>query len=160
MLSSEGDDDVEFAFDEASPAEEDLAPDPPSVENYENRFPEPDVDDLGAGSDLDPRTHRTFIVCVLLSNVALFCVSLGVMLVYFRGQWSIGLGVAGVGALAGIRTVQHYRSWQQYRRERDARDENGVDGNETGPESTSPEATSPEATSPEATSPESDGSQR
>ncbi|SEH39100.1 hypothetical protein SAMN05192561_101458 [Halopenitus malekzadehii] len=158
MLSSEGDDDVEFAFDEASPAEEDLAPDPPSVENYENRFPEPDVDDLGAGSDLDPRTHRTFIVCVLLSNVALFCVSLGVMLVYFRGQWSIGLGVVGVGVLAGIRTVQHYRSWQQYRRERDARDEAGVDRNETDPEPTEPEPTDPGSTDSEPTDPTSNGS--
>ncbi|QHS17132.1 DUF7322 domain-containing protein [Halopenitus persicus] len=128
MLPREGDDDVEFGFDEASPAEEELAPEQPSVENYEDRFPEPDADDFGLGADLDPRTYRTFIICVLLSNVALFCVSLGAMLVYFRGQWSIGLGLAGLGVLAGIRTLQHYRSWQQYRRERDAAD---VDGDES-----------------------------
>ncbi|WP_096390827.1 DUF7322 domain-containing protein [Halopenitus persicus] len=155
MLPREGDDDVEFAFDETSPAEEELAPDQPSVENYEDRFPEPDADDFGLGSDLDPRTYRTFIVCVLLSNAALFCVSLGAMLVYFRGQWSIGLGLAGLGVLAGIRTFQHYRSWQQYRRERDTEDEDadGSDGSNEGADE------SDGSDGSETTDPNPDGSQ-
>ncbi|MFC6615044.1 hypothetical protein ACFQAS_08795 [Halopenitus salinus] len=109
----------EFAFDEPSPTEVDLAPKAPSVSNPADRFSEP-TGDLGDPGDLDPRTHRTFVICVLYSNAALFGVSLGVMIWYFRGRLRVGAAVAVLGLLAGIRTYQHYRSWQQYRRERDA----------------------------------------
>lgn len=130
----DGDDDAErgrgeFAFDEPSPAEVDLSPEAPSVANPADRFSDPDdgasgpgsdASGLGDATDLDPRTHRTFVVCVFLSNAALFGVSLGAMLWYFRGRPRLGVGIVLLGLLAGIRTLQHYRSWQRYRRERDA----------------------------------------
>lgn len=126
----------EFAFDEPSPAEAELAPDPPEVANPADRFasadedasgPGSDANGFGDGTDLDARTHRTFVVCVFLSNAALLGVSLGSMLWYFRGQTQLGTGISVLGLLAAVRTLQHYRSWQRYRRERDAERDEQID---------------------------------
>lgn len=59
---------------------------------------------------------RLFWASVVLVNVAVFALSLGPMLIVFRGQWFLGLGLIGGGAVALTRT---YRLYQQFKRERD-----------------------------------------
>lgn len=127
-------DEGEVSFDEPSQAERDLAPKAPSVTNYEDRFPEPDESELiGDISEVDDRTFSAFIACVVYTNVALFAVSLGAMLWYFRGLTTWGGGLVVVGLLAAVRTYQQYRAWEQYREKRDAGElDDGDDGGVAG----------------------------
>lgn len=94
--------------------------------------PEADVDDEGlvpgleppeapaVGDDLeenieeaDEEVVRTFAISVLLTNVAVLAVSLGLMLIYFRGRWRLGGGLVVVGVLAQLRMYMHYREWKR-----------------------------------------------
>lgn len=66
----------------------------------------PDVPDEGQA---DPELFRTFWTLVATINLGVLAVSLGLMLVGFRGRWTVG-GAAfllGVGVLAW--------SWYRYR---------------------------------------------
>jgi len=103
--------------------------------------PEADVDDEGlvpgvdppeapaVGDDLeenlgeaDDEVVRTFAISVLLTNVAVLAVSLGLMLIYFRGQWRLGGGLVVVGVLAQLRMYMHYREWKRSGDEADGGD--------------------------------------
>lgn len=72
------------------------------------RIPTPDTDE----TDVDPDILETFWRSVLLANVAVFGAALGPMLVYFRGQWILGLAAIAVGVLTGFRVYQHYRAFE------------------------------------------------
>lgn len=89
-----------------------------------------DVDALEAKrSAVDPEIARRFTNAVILANAGLLFVSLGVMVVYFRGMIEIGgvLVLAGLFALA--RTYQQYRAFEAYRSARDEHEpsERGAD---------------------------------
>ena len=107
------------------------------------RVPEVSTDE----SDVDPHTFKTFWVSVVFTNAAVFGVSLGAMLWYFRGQALLGGALMFVGILAGLRTYASYRSFRADDGESqaasadggaevDRSDPDGVeaDGAETGPE--------------------------
>jgi hypothetical protein len=93
-------------------------PDEPDEVNPESRWddperdlprvPTPDVDE----EDVDPEILETFWRSVILANVALFGLSLGPMLVFFRGQWLWGGAAVALGAVAGLRVYHHYRAFQ------------------------------------------------
>jgi hypothetical protein len=76
---------------------EDLAPDPPTV---------PDT----STNEVDADLKKRFWSLVLVFNVALFGMSLGAMLVGFRGRWEVGGAIFAVGAFAFL------RGWWGYRR--------------------------------------------
>lgn len=121
--SADGDDDILDRW--ADPDSEQSLGDPersiripkaPSVPNYESAVI--DTENLEADlSDVDGDLLNTFAVCVLLTKAGVLLVSIGLLLVAFRGQ----LGVGGVLVLAGtfclIRAVQHYRAYEQNRQD-------------------------------------------
>lgn len=78
----------------------------------------PDVDEPEAtlaDSDVDPAVIALFWRLVLVSNVALFGLSVGPMVLYFRGDALLGGGLLGVGLLAaGYGSVRYW----QFQRER------------------------------------------
>jgi hypothetical protein len=78
------------------------------------RVPTVDVPESTPGDDtaVDPEIQRTFWTAVVLANVAVFGVTVGPMLVYFRGRWLVGLGLVGVGLVALARTYTLYREFQ------------------------------------------------
>ncbi|WP_248897666.1 DUF7322 domain-containing protein [Haloplanus halobius] len=71
------------------------------------RVPSTDTDE----DDADPELVQTFWRSVLLANVAVFALALGPMLIYFRGQWSLGAAAIGLGAITGLRVYQHCRAF-------------------------------------------------
>ena len=92
--------------------------DVPSVRNPADSLPD--------ASSVDPAVQRPFWMAVVYANVALMGVSLGLMLIGFRGQWRWGGAAVVVGLLAGVRVYQVYREFEQRRADRDADD--GEDG--------------------------------
>ena len=116
-------DDDESRFAEPDPEarwgnpEEDL-PSVPEVENPADRLPDP--------ADVDPAIQTAFWAAVVYANVALFGVSLGAMLIGFRGQWRWGGAAVLVGLLAAVRTYQTYRAFRN--RDRDEGEEPSPDG--------------------------------
>lgn len=65
-----------------------------------------------AAIDVDSRTSRYFWGAVALANVAVGAVSIGLMLIGFRGNWELGGGLVLIGLLAGARTYWIYRSFR------------------------------------------------
>jgi len=94
-------------------------PDEPEETNLESRWgdpehdlprvPEPAVEE----KDVDPEILGMFWRSVVLANVSLFGLSLGPMLVYFRGQWLWGGTAIALGALTGVRVYHHYRAFER-----------------------------------------------
>lgn len=82
--------------DEPSDAERELAP-------------SPDVPD---GSDAPRDLRRAFWSLVVTFNVALFALSLGLMLAYFRGQLALGGGLTLAGAALFARGYRRYQVYQ------------------------------------------------
>lgn len=83
---------------------------------------ETDTPEEGEGTiEVDSRTNRYFWSAVVLANVAVGASSLGLMLIGFRGQWTVGGALVLVGILAGIRTYRTYREF------RDGADESDPD---------------------------------
>lgn len=70
-----------------------------------------------ATADVDRETFRAFWGAVVVVNVGLFLVSVGPMLMYFRGQIALGGGMVlvGIGAFAHA-----YLIYRRYRSEEDA----------------------------------------
>ncbi len=79
---------------------ESLGPDPPTVEQP----------DAAAMEDVSEDAARLFFGAVVMANVALFALSLGAMLVYFRGDWELGGAALAVGAVATLFLGRFY--WQ------------------------------------------------
>jgi hypothetical protein len=86
----------------------------PTVEDPSERLrvESPSVRDYSE-VDADPELQKEFWSQVLLFNIALFCLSLGVMLVVFRGQWTLGGGLFAVGLFAFGRGYRRYRTVQK-----------------------------------------------
>jgi hypothetical protein len=61
--------------------------------------------------DVPEEVARNFWAAVIFANVGLFGVSLGAMLIGFRGQWFWGGAAFLVGVLALLRTYLQYRSF-------------------------------------------------
>ncbi|WP_128477623.1 DUF7322 domain-containing protein [Halorussus pelagicus] len=90
-------------------AETDLIPDDPS----ENLAPDPPQVPDTSQNDADPELKQQFWSLVLLFNVALFGMSLGLMLVGFEGRWQVGGALVAVGAFAFLRGWRRYRIVQR-----------------------------------------------
>ena len=91
-------------------------PDEPEEDDPESRWGDPERDlptvpevatpDPGAA---DPELTRLFWASVVAANIALFGLALGPMLVFFRGDWTLGAASVAVGAFALFRTYTYYR---------------------------------------------------
>lgn len=79
----------------------DLGPDPPSVS-----VPDP------ADTEVPPELARVFWVLVVTINVAVLTVSVGAMLVGFRGRWRVGGGLFVLGVLLFVRAGLRYRRYR------------------------------------------------
>lgn len=55
---------------------------------------------LGSLEEIPRETLRAFLVAVVLAQAGLFGISLGLLLVGFRGQWTIGGSLVVCGLLA------------------------------------------------------------
>lgn len=79
-------------------------------------------DTSASAGEIDSDVAGAFWTAVVLANAGLFAVSLGPMLVFFRGQWLFGGGLFVFGLLALARTYQHVRAFQTRDRGDDARE--------------------------------------
>ena len=129
------DEDGELSFGENADADHDITPDVPTAPSVKTF----DVDRSGIndidGSDIDDvddETLRAFVVCVIYANAALLLVSLGPLVWVFEGWTQIGTASVVAGLLAGVRTYQTYRAWDQSRD--DADEETATDAGGSGPE--------------------------
>lgn len=93
----------------------------PSVDDPSDSLPDP--------STVDPDIQRSFLSGVVYANVALLGVSLGLMLVGFRGDWRAGGAAIVIGVLAGVRVYQTVRAFKQRDRDGDA---DGPEGRDEG----------------------------
>lgn len=89
--------------------------------------PEVDLEEV----DVTSETSRYFWAAVVLANVGLAGVSIGLMLIGFRGQWTVGGAVLLLGVLALARTYHVYRQFRTYRADDAASDSDG-DGTSEG----------------------------
>ena len=94
-------------FGESGPDEPDefdpdsLGPDPPDVE--------PDLEEsFEAAADVDDDLFRAFWGAAVFLNVAIAALAIGLMLVYFRGDWRNGGGALLVGAVAAVFAARYY----------------------------------------------------
>jgi hypothetical protein len=100
----------------------DAWPDEPREENPEDRWGNPEDDlvsvpsvdtpDAESGEDVsaDPELAKAFWVSVFFANVALGGISIGLMLIAFRGRWAVGGGAVLVGLFSLIRMYTYYTS--------------------------------------------------
>ena len=108
------------------PSEFDEWPDEPDEPDPESRWgsPEddlasvPSVEDIdpgsdGAGIEADGEIAKFFWVSVIYANVALGGVAIGLLLIGFRGQVTIGSVAVAVGLLALYRTYDLYQKYQK-----------------------------------------------
>ena len=77
----------------------------------EDPFADDDTEFEGSLSGIPVATLRAFLVIAILAQVGLFVVSLGAMLAGFRGQTTLGGGLAAVGALALLAAALVYRRY-------------------------------------------------
>lgn len=136
------DDDGDFDIGETTQTERDLAPDSPG-DDLEEKYAEPDDGELMANvGDVDEETFSAFLASAVLTNIALFAVSLGLMLLYFRGMQQVGGGLVLLGVLAQLRMYQYYREWKKSKRDGESTvtdDETGGDTEESGFETDAPQ---------------------
>lgn len=94
-------------------AEADLLPDNPADNlGTEDLVPEPpSVPDTSKNEgEADPELKKQFWSLVLLFNVALFGMSLGLMVAGFEGRWKVGGAIFLAGAFAFLRGWWQYQS--------------------------------------------------
>ena len=106
MLGDDDEDGDLFGLERQASEAERRGPrvDIPSVDDPSESLPDP--------STVDSEIQRAFVIAVIYANVAVFGVSVGVMLVGFRGQWRWGAAAVVVGLLAGVRVYQTYRAFR------------------------------------------------
>ena len=92
-------DDTSNEPDEFDPGS--LGPEIPSVDV-------PGGESVEIDSDADEVLLRTFWGSVISLNVAMAAVPLGLMFIYFRGNWELGGLAVVVGCVAAIATVRFY----------------------------------------------------
>lgn len=87
-------------------------PDEPSEFNPDSLGPGSELSTGNDEYDVDGDTFRAFWGAVVMANVALFGLTVGPMLMFFRGNYTVGglLFVVGLGSL--VRTYTTYRSYQ------------------------------------------------
>ena len=83
-------------------------------------------DESDGGADLQevftetsPATLRAFLLVSVLVQIGLFAGSLGVMLVVFRRQWTLGTALVGAGLTALALAVLRYRRYRAAHRRRE-----------------------------------------
>lgn len=81
-----------------------------SVPDVETADP---TDRLPDASEVPTEVRRPFWKAVVYTNVATVAASLGVLLILFRGRWTLGFGLLAIGGLAAIRVYQTYRAFKQ-----------------------------------------------
>ena len=117
--------DDDFDFD-LEPSEHE-----PDEWDPEAEFRDPDSDSITIpevstpASEVPKEVARPFWTIVLVLNVAIFFVSLGPMLLYFRGDVEIGLSLIAAGLVLFAMAYRRYRRFQQTLSSRDE------DANET-----------------------------
>jgi hypothetical protein len=103
---------------------DDLGPDAPDpTANVDSRVKE----SLGATADMEEGLFRAFWGAVVFLNTALAALSIGSMLVYFRGDWTMGGPALLVGTIAAVFTVRFYLKGKRKLRERDEREDETED---------------------------------
>lgn len=103
-------------------------PDEPDEENPESHWGDPERDlpkvpevrTPGSDSSADPELVKLFWASVIAANVGLLGVSLGLLLVFFEGDWTYGGLSVAVGAFGFLRTYTYYRRVEVHKAERDA----------------------------------------
>ena len=130
MFPPDEDNEGEPSFGENADADHDITPDVPTAPSVKTF----DVDQSGIDNvdrsdidDVDDETLRAFVVCVIYANAALLLVSLGPLVWFFEGWTQIGAASVVAGLLAGIRTYQTYRAWDQSRDDADSDDTDSDD---------------------------------
>lgn len=108
-------DDPEFDVRDGS----DLIPDPPDVE-----------DPSGPAAEAPQEVKTTFWAVVLLVDVALACLVLGPVVIYFTGMTRVGYGMIAIGLFCAASAYRRYRSFA-----RTADEELGVGSASDGPPS-------------------------
>lgn len=124
VFDEDDEDDGPFPGEERSGNPEEDLVDTPSVDVPEVEAPSVrnPADGLPDPSSVDPEVSGPFLIAVIYANVALFGVSLGLMLVGFRGEWRWGGAATLVGLFAAVRVYQTYRAFEARRAEREADD--------------------------------------
>lgn len=97
------------------------------------RIPEVSIPEATGGS-ADPELSRAFWASVLFVNAAVFMLSLGPLLIVFRGRWTLGLGLVAGGALLLGRTYQLYQSFKGSKDEPEVKNEAGTPADEGAPD--------------------------
>lgn len=104
-MSDESDADREFWEEPADPwPDEPDEFDPFSLGPGVPEAPDPSTDEVNASAEL----MKSFWAAVVFANVGLLGVSLGPMLIVFRGQLDLGLSVFFIGALALLFAYRQY----------------------------------------------------
>ena len=113
MFGEDDEDGEPFDLERQASEAEERGPrvDVPSVGDPSESLPDP--------STVDPAIQRAFLAAVVYANVALLGVSLGLMLVGFRGDWRVGGASIAIGLLAGARVYQTVRAFKQRDRDED-----------------------------------------
>ena len=71
--------------------------------------PTPDVDGVLGPTDAPRELLVGFWSLVILFNLGLFGLSLGAMLIWFRGSWDVGGALLVLGLLATVHGIHRYR---------------------------------------------------
>ena len=82
-----------------------------SVPSVEIETPDPGSE--GGGAEIDAEVARLFWAAVVYANVAVAGVTIGPLLVAFRGQLTVGGVAIAVGLLALYRTYDLYRTYRE-----------------------------------------------
>ncbi|MEF8820234.1 MAG: hypothetical protein V5A31_12705 [Haloferacaceae archaeon] len=114
------------AGDDGQNPEEPFGPVEPAEYDPENQFGSPERDlapqaptPSTAPEDVDRDLAATWWTSVVLANVALGAPAVGLMLIYFRGEWRAGGAAVLVGLLAAAALVRSIRGFHQRRDEDD-----------------------------------------
>ncbi|WP_129114992.1 DUF7322 domain-containing protein [Halegenticoccus tardaugens] len=137
-----------MSADPPSDESDDPWPDEPDEPNPEARWGDPERELPSVPRAPEPRqpsrpradaasdVSGAFWASVFFVNVGLFGLSLGALLIYFRGQWTLGLALTGGGLLALLRTAQVYHEFRRSRSgeseddERESSETEGADDEE------------------------------
>jgi hypothetical protein len=98
--------------------------------------PEPEVE----ASDVDPELQGLWWRSVALANVAVGGVAVGLMVVAFRGMWTVGLAGILLGLFAAVRVYHCYRAFQERGDGKSTADGDTGDGDDTRDDGDDPDA--------------------
>lgn len=113
MDASPDRDDTAHERDEFDPTS--LGPDTPTIGEASDPAPGEAVEiDTEA---VDEVLLRTFWGSVISLNVAMAAIPLGLLLIYFRGNWELGGLAVAIGCVAAVATVRFYRIFKADRSE-------------------------------------------